>query len=158
MNKMLLDYQIEDIPQDWSFPAQNDVQHWLDSALKTLAIEEALELTLRLVDKAEMSALNRDYRGKDYPTNVLSFPMEWEVPESPRLLGDIVIAVEVVNEEAQQQNKMPQAHWAHMCIHGLLHLLGYDHIEEAEAEIMENAERQILAALGFSDPYTELED
>lgn len=158
MTPILLDYQTDALTQSDYFPAEADVQQWLDSALAVLGVDEALELTLRLVDNQEIRDLNRDYRGKDYATNVLSFSIDWEVPETPRLLGDIIIAAEVVNEEARQQGKSAQAHWAHMCIHGLLHLLGYDHIEDAEAEMMENAERRILAALGFPDPYTELED
>lgn len=158
MTPILIDYQTEAVPTDWFFPKLSQIQTWYDVALQALALDEALELTLRLVDNEEITALNRDYRGKDYATNVLSFPCDWDLPESPRLLGDIVIAVQVVNQEAQQQHKTAEAHWAHMCIHGLLHLLGYDHIDEAEAEEMENEERKILALLGFCDPYRELED
>lgn len=158
MTPILLDYQTDALEQGAVIPSERDVQQWLDAALAALAIDEALELTLRLVEKEEIAALNRDYRGKDYATNVLSFPVDWELPETPRLLGDIIIAAAVVNEEAEQQGKSAQAHWAHLCIHGLLHLLGYDHIEDEQADIMENAERRILAALGFPDPYTELED
>lgn len=158
MIPILIDYQTQDVPQDWRFPSAEQIQSWYDMAAQALALDEALELTLRLVDNEEMTALNRDYRGKDYATNVLSFPCEWDLPETPRLLGDIVIAVQVVNQEALQQHKTTEAHWAHICIHGLLHLLGYDHIEVAEAEMMENEERKILALLGFSDPYLELEE
>ena len=102
-----------------------------------------------------MQELNRDYRGKDYPTNVLSFPCDWDLPEEPRLLGDVVIAAAVVNREAKEQKKTMEAHWAHIVIHGFLHLLGYDHIEDEEAEKMENTEREILAKLGYADPYAE---
>ena len=102
-----------------------------------------------------MQELNREYRGKDYPTNVLSFPCDWDLPEEPRLLGDVVIAAAVVNREAKEQKKTMEAHWAHIVIHGFLHLLGYDHIEDADAEKMENTERNILAQLGYADPYAE---
>ncbi len=153
MTEILIDYQIDTAPKNTFFPSKKDAQKWFDTALSVLKIEEALELTLRFVDKAEITDLNSTYRNKDYATNVLSFPVEWNIPQTPRLLGDIVVAVEVVNQEAQVQNKTAEAHWAHMCIHGLLHLLGYDHIIEAEAEEMEAEERQILAALGFPDPY-----
>lgn len=156
MTPIIIDYQADDLPDGWVYPAEKRIQKWLDTALKVLKIEEALEVTIRLVDNNEMTELNHDYRGKNYATNVLSFPCEWDLPEEPRLLGDIVIAVEVVNTEAKEQKKKPEAHWAHMVIHGLLHLLGYDHIEDAAAEEMENLERKILAELGIADPYQEL--
>lgn len=156
MTPILIDYQVEDIPDDWVYPAKKRIQRWLDTALALLHIDEALEVTIRLVDNAEITGLNKDYRGKDAPTNVLSFPCEWDLPETPRLLGDIVIAVEVVNQEAKAQKKKIEAHWAHITIHGLLHLLGYDHIEDEEAEEMETLECQILATLGFPNPYQEI--
>lgn len=155
MIPIIIDYQVEDVPENWVFPAEKRLQRWLDTALDFLNIEEALEVTVRLVDNDEITELNEEYRGKNCPTNVLSFPCDWEVPEEPRLLGDIVIAVEVVNAEAKEQNKKVEAHWAHITIHGLLHLLGYDHIEETEAEEMESLEKDILARLGFPDPYQE---
>ena len=135
------------------FPAEKRLQRWLDKALEVLAVDEALEVTVRLVENSEMCELNREYRGKDSPTNVLSFPCDWDLPDEPRLLGDIVIAVQVVNEEAKTQKKKMEAHWAHIVIHGLLHLLGYDHIDENDAEIMETLEKRILAELGYPDPY-----
>ena len=92
---------------------------------------------------------------KDYATNVLSFPFESPIPLPVRLLGDLVICAEVVAHEAKSQGKPLLAHWAHMVVHGTLHLLGYDHIEEAEAEHMEQLERNILAALGYPDPYAD---
>lgn len=153
MTPIVIDYQVDDIPDDWVYPAEKRLQRWLDKALEILAMDEALEVTVRLVDNDEIRELNHDYRGKDAPTNVLSFPCDWDLPEEPRLLGDIVIAVEVVNLEAREQKKKIEAHWAHMAIHGLLHLLGYDHEEEAQAEAMEALEKTILAALGFPDPY-----
>ena len=152
---LTIDYQTEELGNDERFPSENRLQRWLETARATLAIEEALELTIRLVDNDEMQELNREYRGKDYPTNVLSFPCDWDLPEEPRLLGDVVIAAAVVNREAKEQKKTMEAHWAHIVIHGFLHLLGYDHIEDADAEKMENTEREILAQLGYADPYAE---
>lgn len=112
------------------------------------------ELSIRIVDKAESQTLNRDYRQKDKPTNVLSFPAD--IPEwvDTPLLGDLVICAPIVAEEATEQQKTPDAHWAHMVIHGVLHLLGYDHIDDDEANEMESIETQLLAALGFPSPYT----
>lgn len=153
MTPIVIDYQVEDIPDDWVYPAEKRLQRWLDKALDILAVNEALEVTVRLVDNAEIQELNREYRGKDSPTNVLSFPCDWDLPEEPRLLGDIVIAVEVVNQEAREQKKKMEAHWAHIVIHGLLHLLGHDHVQEEQAEVMEGLEKRILQALGFPDPY-----
>lgn len=106
------------------------------------------EITLRIVGSAEGQQLNRDYRGKDYATNVLSFAYD-----EPGYLGDIVICAPVVAAEALAQHKPLRAHWAHMVIHGVLHLLGHDHLHPAEAEIMEALEKKQLARMGFADPY-----
>lgn len=110
-------------------------------------------IVIRIVDEPESRRLNRDYRGKDKPTNVLSFPFDPPpgVPEAH--LGDLVICAPVVFAEAQQQQKTPEAHWAHMVVHGTLHLQGYDHQNSVEAEEMESLERRILASLGYPDPY-----
>lgn len=107
------------------------------------------QVTIRLVDADEGQALNRDYRGKDYPTNVLSFPYETE----PLVMGDLVICPTVVAREAAEQNKPLAAHYAHLTVHGMLHLQGWDHEDDVEARDMEDEERTILAALGFPDPY-----
>lgn len=155
MIPVVIDYQTEDLSEGILHPAAKRLQRWLDATQSVLALEEALEVTIRLVDNTEIQELNREYRGKDYPTNVLSFPCDWDLPEQPRLLGDIVIAAAVVNQEAKTQKKAIEAHWAHMVIHGFLHLLGYDHIEEIAAENMENIERTILAELGYPDPYAD---
>ncbi|MCE1181285.1 MAG: rRNA maturation RNase YbeY [Rhodocyclales bacterium] len=109
------------------------------------------EITIRLVDAAEGRELNHEYRGKDYATNVLSFPYEVE----PVTLGDLVICPEVVAREAAEQNKPLAAHYAHLTVHGMLHLQGWDHEDDAEAQEMEDEEREILAALGYPDPYAE---
>ncbi|WP_328187120.1 rRNA maturation RNase YbeY [Marinobacter sp. OP 3.4] len=111
------------------------------------------EVTLRLVDESESRALNHQYRGKDRPTNVLSFPFEAPAGITVPLAGDLVICAPVVAREAVEQNKTSEAHWAHMVIHGLLHLQGYDHMEDDEAEVMEALEIRLLADLGYGNPY-----
>ena len=111
------------------------------------------EVTLRLVDESESQALNHQYRGKDRPTNVLSFPFEAPAGITVPLAGDLVICAPVVAREAMEQSKTSEAHWAHMVIHGLLHLQGYDHIEDEEAEVMEALEIRLLADLGYGNPY-----
>jgi probable rRNA maturation factor len=112
------------------------------------------ELAIRIVGKRESRRLNAHWRGKDYATNVLSFPVEGLSPVvRPRPLGDLVICAPVVAAEASEQGKTQAAHWAHMVVHGVLHLLGHDHEQDAEAVSMERLERRILAGLGFPDPY-----
>lgn len=132
-------------------PAEADIQRWVAAAVGD-AMEEA-QLTVRIVDEAEIRELNATYRGKDYPTNVLSFPFEAPPGVDIPLLGDIIVCAAVVAREAAEQGKPLKAHWAHMVIHGTLHLLGYDHIEEAEAEEMEGLEIRLLADLGYANPY-----
>ena len=131
-------------------PDDESLRRWAGLALRD---KPGHELTIRLVDDDESRSLNHEYRGKDYPTNVLSFPSDLPPELNIPLLGDLVICVPVVLREAAEQNKTPDAHWAHMVIHGCLHLLGYDHMEGAEAEEMENLERHLLAELGIADPY-----
>ncbi|KAB0548362.1 rRNA maturation RNase YbeY [Pseudomonas argentinensis] len=133
-------------------PAEADFQAWCALALRQRSADS--ELTIRLVDEAEGRELNRTWRGKDYATNVLSFPADVpdELLDIP-LLGDLVICVPVVEREAVEQGKTLDAHWAHLVIHGCLHLLGYDHIDDEEAEEMESLERILLAELGHPDPY-----
>jgi probable rRNA maturation factor len=104
---------------------------------------------------AEIQQLNKQYRGKDKPTNVLSFPMESPEEVDLCLLGDIVLSAQVIKQEAHEQSKPAMAHWAHMVVHGMLHLQGYDHIDDDEAEAMEQQEIFILNQLGFDDPYQE---
>jgi probable rRNA maturation factor len=138
-----------DLPDDDAF------RRWVEIALAQHAA--AAEVVIRLVDEAESRELNRSYRGKDKPTNVLSFPFE-APPELPLpLLGDLVVCAPVVAREALEQGKSLQAHWAHMVIHGLLHLLGYDHQTDEEAQLMESRERDLLTQLHFPDPYSEEE-
>ena len=138
-------------------PAAASFRKWVAAALAG-RIRDA-DLAIRIVDSEEGRALNRHYRGKDYATNVLSFPAE--LPEGlPKgvkfpLLGDLVICAPVVAREANEQGKPRNAHYAHLTIHGCLHLLGMDHIDPREAEAMEQLERDILAGLGVPDPYQD---
>lgn len=110
-------------------------------------------LVIRIVDEPESQALNRQYRGIDKPTNVLSFPFEAPPQVRSRHIGDLVICAPVVEREAAEQGKPLEAHWAHMVVHGVLHLLGYDHETDADAETMEGLEIAILGRLGFPNPY-----
>lgn len=132
-------------------PTDEQLFAWAAAAIESE--EDEVEMVIRLVDEQESQQLNRDYRGKDNPTNVLSFPFE-APPEVPlSLIGDLVICVPLVAQEAAQQQKALAAHWAHMVVHGALHLQGYDHQDDHEAQIMEDREREILDTLQFPDPY-----
>ena len=136
-------------------PAAPRVRKWAAAALAG-RIREA-DLAVRLVDAREGRSLNRHYRGKDYATNVLSFPAELPegLPEGVRLplLGDLVLCAPVVAREAREQGKPLAAHYAHLTVHGVLHLLGWNHEDDTEAECMEGLEREILAGMGIDDPY-----
>lgn len=132
-------------------PGEAEFLTWVTAALDGRRAEA--ELTIRLVDREESRALNARYRDRDRPTNVLSFPAEVPPEVGSALLGDLVICAELVAEEAAAQGKEARAHWAHLTVHGLLHLLGYDHEQQAEAVAMETLEIGILAGLGFPDPY-----
>ncbi|OEF26268.1 rRNA maturation RNase YbeY [Vibrio rumoiensis] len=145
-----LDLQIA-VENTDSLPSEVQLQQWLDSAI-TLFQPQA-EVTIRIVEREESQQLNRDYRGIDKPTNVLSFPFEAPPGIEIDLLGDLVICKQVVETEAKEQGKPLHAHWAHMVVHGSLHLLGYDHIEDEEADEMEGIETEIMQKLGFDDPY-----
>jgi probable rRNA maturation factor len=131
-----------------SVPTRHQFRKWALTALRRDA-----EITLRLVDESEGRALNRDYRGKEYATNVLTFPLS----DEPLLMGDIVLCAPVVEKEAAEQGKPLEAHYAHLLIHGVLHLQGYDHENDADAEVMEQLESQIVSKLGYADPYQVLE-
>ena len=136
-------------------PSAASFRKWVASALEG-RIREA-DLAIRIVDAREGRSLNRHYRGKDYATNVLSFPAD--LPEGVKLplLGDLVICVPVVTREATEQGKRLNDHYAHLTVHGALHLLGWDHEDEREAECMEQLEREILASLGIADPYLAID-
>jgi probable rRNA maturation factor len=134
-------------------PAVSRFRHWARTAL--VGRRRDAELSIRIVDAAESQALNRSFRGQDKPTNVLAFPAELPPELGLPLLGDVVICREVVESEATAQSKPAEAHWAHMVVHGTLHLLGYDHETPADAGTMEQLEAEILAELGWPDPYLE---
>ena len=134
-------------------PSALSFRRWVEAALASARRRKSAELAIRIVGTREGRILNRDYRGKDYATNVLSFPVELPPGVSLPLLGDIAICAPVVVREATEQGKLPAHHWAHLTVHGVLHLLGYDHIAEADAMKMEALETRILAGLGIADPY-----
>ena len=150
MGSIFVDLQIatENIE---GLPTEEQIVQWATAVVQPEG--DKVEMTVRIVDEAESHELNLTYRGKDRPTNVLSFPFECPDEVELPLLGDLVICRQVVEREAAEQEKPLMAHWAHMVVHGSLHLLGYDHIEDNEAEEMESLETQIMQGLGFDDPY-----
>ena len=133
-------------------PDPQSIERWIGAAIGDQ--RESTELSVRIVDAEEGQALNEQFRGSTGATNVLSFPFENESPEPLPLIGDIVICAPVVAKEAREQNKALNAHWAHMMIHGVLHLLGYDHQNENDANLMESLETKIMQGLGFPPPYS----
>jgi len=139
---------VSDLPD---LPDQCQLKLWAENALKDL--RENAELTIRIVDEDEGTQLNEQWRKSQGPTNVLSFSHEGEVEIAPDLLGDIVICAPVVAREAKEQNKDIDAHWAHMVIHGVLHLNGFDHINPEDADRMESLEIKILEELNYNNPY-----
>ncbi len=142
MPKLILNVQYaSDMPD---LPKRMEFRKWAKSAINV-----DTKITLRLVDEAEGRALNRDFRGKDYATNVLTFPLA----EVPCLMGDIALCAPVILREAKEQNKTPSAHFAHLTVHGVLHLCGYGHETEAQAKLMETLETEIVTKLGYADPY-----
>ena len=155
MKIVIIDLQIACQHTD-NLPTETQIQQWANAAIRPQTLEP--EITIRIVDEAESHDLNLTYRGKDKPTNVLSFPFECPDEVELPLLGDLVICCQVVEREATEQGKPLEAHWAHMVVHGCLHLLGYDHIEDDEAEEMESLETEIMSSLGFADPYAADEE
>ncbi|MEQ9945873.1 rRNA maturation RNase YbeY [Pectobacterium aroidearum] len=155
MSQVILDLQIAS-EQAQGLPEEKDFQHWLEGVLPQF--QEVSEVTIRIVDEAESRDLNNTYRGKDKPTNVLSFPFEAPPEVELPLLGDLIICRQVVEQEAAEQEKTVEEHWAHMVVHGSLHLLGYDHIEDSEAEEMEALETEIMQSMGYADPYLAEKD
>ena len=132
-------------------PAPSEFESWVAAALS--GRRESGELTIRVVGAAEGTALNETFRRRSGPTNILAFPSDSSPDLDVPLLGDLVICAPLVMREAREQYKTPRAHWAHLTVHGTLHLLGYDHDESGRARIMEGLEAEILAGLGFPDPY-----
>jgi probable rRNA maturation factor len=139
-----------------AFPDGGDIVNWVRGALHGAGYLGRGEVSVRVVDVAEMQALNRDYRSKDAPTNVLSFPagdIDGLPDDEPESLGDIVVCAAVLSDEALAQDKQLHDHWAHILVHGTLHLLGYDHEVEADADAMEKLEVRILSTYDVADPY-----
>lgn len=134
-------------------PAAPSFRRWVDAALAGARRRKPAALAIRLVDLEEGCTLNRDYRGKDYPTNVLSFPAKLPPGVPLPLIGDLAICAPVVAREAHEQGKPLRDHYAHLTVHGVLHLLGFDHMVEDEAEAMESLETRVLAELRIVDPY-----
>ncbi len=132
-------------------PGEQELSLWARASTR----RENAEIVIRVVDEEESAELNGHYRGKEGPTNVLSFPFEAPPSVKTDILGDLVICAPVVAREAEEQGKSIKAHWAHMVVHGVLHLQGYDHIQENEAVMMESEEIAILKGLGFPNPYEE---
>ncbi len=147
---MTLRAELQEVSGAAGVPDEATLQRWLD---RCFADQPEQTVLVRIVTPEESRQLNRDYRGKDRPTNVLSFPFEVPAGIPSDHLGDLVICADVVAREAAEQGKAPPDHWAHMLIHGVLHLLGYDHIDSAEAQEMEAIEVRLLAKLGIPDPY-----
>ncbi|MCX8641243.1 MULTISPECIES: rRNA maturation RNase YbeY [unclassified Gilliamella] len=154
MSEIILDLQIASEETD-NLPSETQIMQWLDVILPQFM--DQAEITIRIVDQAESQQLNNTYRHKDKPTNVLSFPFESPIEIDVPLLGDLIICKQVVEAEAQEQHKSLTSHWAHMIVHGCLHLLGYDHILDEEAEEMENIEIDIMRQLGFDNPYQAID-
>ena len=145
---------------DEGHPASDEIESWLQRAVDVGGknVADEVEVSIRIVDRAESRSLNRKYRQQDKPTNVLSFPagrFEGLPADAPRILGDIVICANIVNQEAREQGKTVGEHWAHMVVHGALHLLGFDHVDNDQALEMEGLETHILTTHGVADPYGE---
>ena len=154
MSEIILDLQIATTQTD-RLPTEQQIMQWLNVILPQFM--DQAEITIRIVDEAESQQLNHTYRQKNKPTNVLSFPFESPIDIEVPLLGDLIICKQVVEKEAIEQHKLLISHWAHMIVHGCLHLLGYDHIVDEEAEEMENIEIDIMKQLGFDDPYQPID-
>ncbi len=134
-------------------PELEQFEYWIAAVLA--GVRDAAEIAIRVVDEEEGRELNAIYRGHDYATNILAFQAELPEGVEATLLGDLVICAPLVVREAAEQDKRLAAHWAHLVVHGVLHLLGYDHEEEAAAAMMESQERLVLAKLGYPDPYPD---
>lgn len=135
-------------------PSPSELECWVAQALTAANVDQPnVEITVRVVEPEESQHLNHTYRGQDKPTNVLAFPFTSPQEVNLPLLGDLVICAEIVRTQADEQGKTLQAHWAHLIVHGTLHLLGYDHISDTQAEEMESLECKILTDLGYPDPY-----
>jgi probable rRNA maturation factor len=145
--------EIQTVHQASNLPDEQQIQGWVDAALQNHPSDT--EIVVRIVDEQESAELNQQYRHKSGPTNILSFPVDLPEGIELDLLGDLVICAPVLEKEAIEQQKVLADHWAHIIIHGVLHLLGYDHIEDGEAELMESKEISILNTLKIANPYQQ---
>ena len=149
----MIHVELQNVSASTAVPSSQEFTDWAVAATK----KQNAEIVIRVVDEKESADFNGQYRAKHGPTNVLSFPFQAPPGMVTDILGDILICAPVVEREAKEQGKSLHAHWAHMVIHGVLHLQGYDHIEEDEAVIMESEEIAIMNGLGFPNPYEEME-
>lgn len=147
----VLDLQV--ISESKHLPSPDQFQYWIDNVLKDDSQDS--EIVIRVIDEAEMTQFNEQYRHKKGSTNILSFPFDMPDDVESDLLGDLLVCAPVVEREAQQQEKILENHWAHMIVHGVLHLLGYDHINDQDAEEMEALEVKILKTIKIDNPYEE---
>ena len=148
---MTVHIAIQNESVETSIPDENNFTQWTNAAFSGEVAD--IDVTIRIVDEKEGRSINNEWRKKDYATNVLSFPIGEKLTDTSTLLGDIVICAPVVKREANEQNKMIEAHWAHLVIHGMLHLQGFDHEDETDANIMETKEITILNQFGYANPY-----
>lgn len=147
---------VQNVSNQPGVPEAALIETWAGAAYGKVA-EEKAELTVRIVDEDDGRQLNEQYRNQDNATNVLSFPFEDPPNVKTHILGDIVACAPVISREAQEQGKMLHAHWAHLIVHGVLHLCGYHHEVNSDAQIMQRLETEIVKHLGFSDPYSHLD-
>ena len=154
---MKLNIDIQVASSGESLPDASRIERWVRAVFehKDLRHQHEAELSIRIVDADEGHQLNRQYRGKDKPTNVLSFPADLPEGIDLPLIGDIVVCAPVVAQEAQEQDKTLESHWAHMIVHGTLHLLGYDHVNESDAQVMETTESDIITSMNYPSPYEQ---
>ena len=150
---MHLSLTVQNYSQSTNLPNSGQLRKWVLAALDERYFADAAELCIRIVENEEMRALNLTYRKKQNSTNVLSFPADLPPSIELPILGDIVLCAPVIAHEAVLQNKNLEAHWAHLVIHGTLHLLGFDHIDPREAEAMESQEITVMQKLGYANPY-----
>ncbi len=146
-----LDFQV--VSESQQLPTPEQFKIWVDAVLTDTSQDS--EIVIRIVDEAEMIQFNEQYRGKKGATNILSFPFDSPEGADSQLLGDLLVCAPIVELEAKQQNKALDHHWAHMIIHGVLHLIGYDHINDMDAEEMEALEIKILIKIKIDNPYEE---
>ncbi len=149
---MKVQLKVQNVSASEYVPGSAQLLQWAETALSGIN-EDSVELGVRIVDEDESAELNSRYRKKQGPTNVLSFSYEDPPGASSNILGDLVICAPIVQHEAREQNKSSDAHWAHMVVHGIMHLRGYDHEQDDDAEIMQNKETQLLKILGYPNPY-----